>query len=345
MNNYSASISLKNLRQLLKPHYVRKNKLALFIIVMDGLFFWFGQYLIIVLPNYLKLLAAIFVGFIIFRLFVLAHDASHGSFTTSKRLNYWLAQLAFLPGLTTYQGWSKSHNLTHHGFTNLATKDNLWKPFGVDEYNNLTDIGKLQYKIYRTPLGGCLYYFLEVWAKILYLPTSKEAGNYKNKRFISEFIFVSVCFFSWLSMLFFIAIETKQNYFLLLFFSVLVPFFVFNSLASFIIYLHHNNPNIRWYREQTEWINSVPHITATVHLRFADWFSTATHHIMEHPAHHLAAAIPSYNLKAAQRVLEEALPEQIIIQNFSWKWYLECTRICKLYDFEKHEWVGFPEKN
>ena len=291
--NHSASLSLKNLRQLLKPYYVKNNKRALFIIGMDGVLFWVGQYLVVILPSYLKLIAAVFIGFIIFRLFILAHDASHGSFTTSKRLNYWLAQLAFLPGLTTYQGWSKSHNLIHHGFTNLVTKDDLWRPIGADEYKNLNNLNKFLHKIYRTPLGVFLYYVIEIWAKLLYLPISKEAGSYKNKRFISEFLFITFCFVSWLFALNFIANNTNQSFFVLVFFSVLIPFAVFNGITSFITYFHHNNPNVKWYRNQDEWINSVPHITATVHLRFPEWFNVASHYIMEHPAHHLTSAIPS----------------------------------------------------
>lgn len=341
--NETSSISLKNLRQLLKPYCARNDKRALTIIAIDYFLFWIGQYLIIALPIYLKIIGSLFTGFIIFRLFILAHDASHGSFTRSKRLNYWLAQIAFLPGLTTFQGWSKSHNLIHHGFTNLVPNDGLWRPIGLDEYQNMNAVNKCLHKIYRTPFGVLLYYFIEIWAKLLYLPISKGAGSYKNKRFILEFLFITLCFSTWLYSLRLIANETEQDFLILLIFSVLIPFIIFNGLISFVTYFHHTNPHIRWYKNQLEWMNSMPHVTATVHLRVPDIFNKASHHFMNHHAHHLAPAIPSYNLEEAQHKLEEVLPGQILIQDFSWKWYLECTRVCKLYDFEKHEWVGFPE--
>ena len=81
-------------------------------------------------------------------------------------------------------------------------------------------------------------------------------------------------------------------------------------------------------------------------MRFPQWISVILHSFTGHIAHHIDMNIPCYNLQAAQRrLLEELSEEAVVIQDFSWKWYFECTRVCKLYDFDKHEWVGFPEKN
>ena len=48
-------------------------------------------------------------------LFVLGHDACHGSLTPSPRLNRWIGSLAFLPSLTPFSAWELGHNQTHHG--------------------------------------------------------------------------------------------------------------------------------------------------------------------------------------------------------------------------------------
>ena len=84
-----------------------------------------------------------------------------------------------------------------------------------------------------------------------------------------------------------------------------------------------------------------PYITATVHMRFPQWISSALHHIMEHPAHHLSTNISLYNLRAAQRLLEDDLGNQIVVQQFGFAWYRNCVRTCKLYDFERSCWVRF----
>jgi omega-6 fatty acid desaturase (delta-12 desaturase) len=65
------------------------------------------------------------------------------------------------------------------------------------------------------------------------------------------------------------------------------------------------------------------------------------HHIMEHTAHHVDMSVPLYNLPAAQNRLETLLPERIIVQPFSWKWYFDTAKACKLYDFTDKAWLDF----
>ena len=62
---------------------------------------------------------------------------------------------------------------------------------------------------------------------------------------------------------------------------------------------------------------------------------------MEHTAHHVDMSVPLYKLKEAQALLEENLPEQIIVQRFSWRWYFDTARRCKLYDFDRGCWTDF----
>jgi len=65
------------------------------------------------------------------------------------------------------------------------------------------------------------------------------------------------------------------------------------------------------------------------------------HHIMEHTAHHVDMSIPLYKLKQAQSKLETMLPQRIIVQPFSWGWYFETARSCKLYDFSLRCWTDY----
>ena len=72
-----------------------------------------------------SLVAALWIA----RLFVIGHDACHGSYTPNKTLNKWIGRIAFLPSLTPYSLWEIGHNLAHHGFTNLKGRDYVWTPF------------------------------------------------------------------------------------------------------------------------------------------------------------------------------------------------------------------------
>ena len=71
-----------------------------------------------------SLVAALWIA----RLFVIGHDACHGSYTPNKVLNEWIGRIAFLPSLTPYSLWEIGHNLAHHGFTNLKGRDYVWTP-------------------------------------------------------------------------------------------------------------------------------------------------------------------------------------------------------------------------
>ena len=62
---------------------------------------------------------------------------------------------------------------------------------------------------------------------------------------------------------------------------------------------------------------------------------------MEHTAHHVDMSIPLYRLKSAQALLEKGLAGHIVVQPFSWRWYADTARRCKLYDFETDRWLDF----
>ena len=65
------------------------------------------------------------------RLFVIGHDACHGSYTKYDWLNKIVGRIAFLPSLTPFSLWDVGHNVAHHGFTNLKGRDQVWVPMSA----------------------------------------------------------------------------------------------------------------------------------------------------------------------------------------------------------------------
>jgi omega-6 fatty acid desaturase (delta-12 desaturase) len=115
-------------------------------------------------------------------------------------------------------------------------------------------------------------------------------------------------------------------------------------MIGFVVYVHHTHADVAWYDKKSEWIRAQPFVSTTVHLKFDYYLGSLLHHIMEHTAHHVDMGVPLYNLKAAQSRLEERMPNRIIVQKFSWRWYFEAARACKLYDFENKAWLDFSGK-
>jgi fatty acid desaturase len=109
-------------------------------------------------------------------LFVIGHDACHGSYTKYDWLNKVIGRIAFLPSLTPFSLWDVGHNVAHHGFTNLKGRDQVWVPMSAEEWQNASKFRRVMERIYRSGFGQGLYYLIEMWWKKLILPTKKHVG-------------------------------------------------------------------------------------------------------------------------------------------------------------------------
>ena len=128
---------------------------------------------------------------------------------------------------------------------------------------------------------------------------------------------------------------------LLLITGMLVPLLFWCTMIGFVVYVHHTDPRIAWHANRVEWSTAAPFVSTTLHLTFSYGIGGLLHHIMEHTAHHVDMSIPLYELKPAQTRLEELLPGRIVVQHFSWRWYADTARRCKLYDIERGCWTDF----
>ena len=107
----------KAVRTLLRPFAQPGFTRALPLLIIDGGLYVAAQVAVVALAGLgWKLLASIFVGVGIARLFVLGHDACHQALTPSRRANAWLGRIVFLPSLTCFRLWGAGHNLAHPGF-------------------------------------------------------------------------------------------------------------------------------------------------------------------------------------------------------------------------------------
>lgn len=290
---------------------------------------------------WLKLLSGLASGFIIGRLFIIGHDGCHQSLTPSRKLNKWLGRIAFLPTLTAYSLWDVGHNVVHHGFTNLKGVDFVWAPLTQAEYDALSPTGKLMQRIYRSGWGPGLYYMIEIWWKKMMFPTKSQMGNTNRAIFTKDCLLVTGFAAAWISALVWAAIATAQPVWLLLLLGFAVPVFFWFNMMGFVIYGHHTHVKVSWHDDRAAWQRAQPFVSTTVHLTFPVQIGAMLHHIMEHTAHHVDMSIPLYKLKEAQKMLEELLPGRIIVQRFSWKWYFDTARACKLYDFSRQCWTDF----
>ncbi len=336
--------SRKELRTALLPFSEKNTVKACRFLAVDYIIFIAGIALVAAPTHWSFKVAASFVIWIcIARLFIIGHDACHQSLTANRKLNKLLGRLAFLPSLTPFKLWELGHNLAHHGFTNLRGKDYVWAPFSPEEFARLSIGRQGLERIYRGTYGHWLYYLIELWWKKLYFPSQNEVGG-KRSLYLFDCLLVTIFAVCWIGGLIFTAYQTQQSMALLTTLGFVAPFVFWNGLMGFVIYVHHTDPEVKWYQDGANWAQAQPHVSATIHIQFPTIVGALLHNIMEHPAHHLDMTIPFYQLRAAQKKLDSLVPGQILKRRFTWREYQRCVQTCKLYDFELGRWLPFVTK-
>jgi omega-6 fatty acid desaturase (delta-12 desaturase) len=289
---------------------------------------------------WVRIFASLVAALWIARLFVIGHDACHGSYTPRKRLNAWIGRIAFLPSLTPYSLWEVGHNLAHHGFTNLKGRDYVWTPFTREEFMKLSWLRRQMEKLYRSGFGQGVYYMIELWWKKLFFPTREHVGS-SRKSFTWDSLLVAAFGALWIGGLVAWAIVSHRSVVSMLIFGFAIPFFVWNCLMGFVIHVQHTHPRVAWYERKEEWSSNAGYATTTVHIKLMRPLDGLIHYILEHGAHHVNMGIPLYRLKEAQARLSATLDERLNSEVFTWRYYWNTVRRCKLYDYARHVWTDY----
>ncbi len=335
----------KTLRAWLLPLSQRSTAWALLLLALDyALLAAALAGTVVLAAPWAKLLCGMAAGFMIGRLFIIGHDACHQSLTAHRRLNKWLGRIAFLPSLTPYSLWDVGHTVVHHGYPNLKGTDFVWAPLTQAEFAALPAPQRWLQRLYRSGWAPGLYYLAEIWWKRMFFPGERHMPTRRPlfvKDCVKDCALVSAFALLWIAALVGAALATGQSVVLLLAAGWALPFFFWNSMIGFVVYVHHTHVKVAWHDDKSAWTKAQPFVSTTVHLTFGLHIGALLHHIMEHTAHHVDMSIPLYRLRQAQARLEELLPQRIVVQAFSWRWYFETARRCKLYDFSRRCWTDF----
>jgi acyl-lipid omega-6 desaturase (Delta-12 desaturase) len=299
----------------------------------------------------LQLLCGIVNGLFIAMFFVVGHDACHGGLTPFEALNQTLGRIAFLPSLTPYITWEFAHNRIHHSYTNWRTKDYAWAPYSKDEYDRMSGLRRLMERHYRSILGLGSYYLIEYWWKHLLFPSKGEREEMKQPRtyvfdllLVVAFLVAEVAFVLWWASTT-VPSEGMLGAFTspaaLIVVALVVPFLMWNWFMSFAIFQHHNHPRVAWFIDRDEWDFFAGQVESTVHVVMPWYLEFVTAHIMQHTAHHVDPRIPLYRLTDSQHCLEQAYPQDIVVERWTFTTLGRTLAFCKLYDYEHHRWLNF----
>ena len=118
-----------------------------------------------------------------------------------------------------------------------------------------------------------------------------------------------------------------------LLYGFVIPYTVWNYLMGFTVYAQHTHPRAPWFRTEEAAREAAGQEDVTVHLKFPKWYGLISHHIMDHPAHHVNPKIPLYRLKKAQDTLNDALGARAVVDKFTPAYLFRLSARCKLYDY------------
>jgi omega-6 fatty acid desaturase (delta-12 desaturase) len=276
-------------------------------------------------------------GILVVMLFVIGHDACHLSYTASHRLNHVIGRVAFLPSVHLFSLWDHEHNQRHHRFNNIKHLDYIWTPMSPDEFANAAPLRRIAYRIFRHGAGVPLYYFFEVWLRLIACPRRALLGRIRPVHlldavlvwgFVALHVVVLATVGSWFGKG---ALESVTLAFLL-------PLAIFMALMSAAVYMHHTHHAVPWYATTEEWEERGGTIYGTVHVEFPWLVRKVILHIMEHNAHHYAPGVPLYRLSEMQKMVERP---GVVTWRFSIAEYADVTMRCKLFDYEASRWVDF----
>src|SRR5215510_12697618 len=129
-------------------------------------------------------------GLAISALFILGHDAAHGSLFSSSRLNYLVGQACMLPSLHIFEMWCYGHNRIHHGHTTREEMDYVWHPATPADYASMSPVCKLAHRLKWSALGGGVYYLWDIWWRQMILfqaPEKMRDDARRDRRVVGTF--------------------------------------------------------------------------------------------------------------------------------------------------------------
>ena len=275
-------------------------------------------------------------------LFIIGHDAAHGSLFKSKKLNTWVGHLGMLPSWHVYEGWLLGHNRVHHAFTVRQGYDFVWHPTTPQEYAQLGWFRRVIHRVEWSWVGVGLYFGHQVWWKKMMVgkPPARWAKAIRRDRWvITAFIAGSLALFSGIgismgdSLAGIIWLDLR---------TVLLPFLGFLYVIGWAVHVHHVSPQIRWWKK-AEWTKFKAQMEGTTVLRAPKGLNFFLHWIMVHVPHHVDMRIPMYNLEKATDAIEAAFPGTITDRPLRFRDFMANTRRCKLYDFDAGRWLTYAE--
>jgi omega-6 fatty acid desaturase (delta-12 desaturase) len=296
-----------------------------------ALLYWAGLYSAIA-GNFWWLAISVVCAALIVRTFDLQHDCSHRSFFHSNAANDITGSLLGLVTLTPHACWRRYHNMHHAGVGNLQKRGfGDVKTATVREYESMSFIQRLSYRVYRHPLVlfgiGALIFFV----------VRQRMTHFIPEDWVKERRSVHLTNLA-LALLTLIVYLSTSHFWTVIGFHLLVMLMA-TGAGVWLFYIQHQFPNAYW-RAPGDWRpnNAVLDGSSFYDLpRVLHW---ATANIGYHHIHHADVRIPNYRLPVCHAAQHPALTPHV---RFTLLESLGYSRL-KLWDEDAGMMVGINDR-
>lgn len=261
------------------------------------------------------------------RTFIVFHDCSHGSFTTSKRVNAWLGTVTGVFLFVPFVRWKHDHAVHH------ATSGDLERR-GVGDVRTLTTAeylalpwrGRLGYRMLRNPL---VMFGLGPIVAMVIGPRIVARGarpRMRNSVLATDAALVALIGgLCWLI--------GWRDY--LIVFGV--PALLAGSAGIWLFYVQHQFEDTYW-ESGSDWSYEDAALRGSSFLKLPKVLQFCSGNIGYHHVHHLSARIPNYHLQRAhdENPMFQAVPTLTLWDG------LRAVRL-KLWDEEQKRLVSFAQ--
>jgi omega-6 fatty acid desaturase (delta-12 desaturase) len=251
----------------------------------------------------------------------IGHDCGHGSFSRNRRLNFVMGHLSLLPLFYPFHAWRHVHNW-HHAHTNSLELDTDWRPISEAVYRRMPLRHRIIYASIRTwaVWAGSINYWAQSGFRPSYFPKKEMRRDVRR-----SIAFVVVAGGAYLAALtYFMGWQGVLLYFV-------APWFAIHAWFSITTLMHHSSEDIPYLPEKY-WTRNASRLLVTTDYIYPRWLLALTHNISLHTAHHVATAVPFYNLGKAQAALKRQYPDLVRIERASVPRLWNILRKCRFYD-------------
>uniref|UniRef100_A0A7N0UQM6 Fatty acid desaturase domain-containing protein n=1 Tax=Kalanchoe fedtschenkoi TaxID=63787 RepID=A0A7N0UQM6_KALFE len=282
-----------------------------------------GLFMMAKSPWYLLPLAWAWTGTAVTGFFVIGHDCAHRSFSKNNLVQDIVGTLSFLPMIYPYEPWRFKHNL-HHAKTNMLIEDTAWHPLWKDKFESSPFLRMAMIMGY-----GPFRLLMSIghWGFWHFDLTKFKPQEIKRSliSWASVFTFMG---FGWpliinkMGMIGWVKLW-------------LMPWLGYHFWMSTFTLVHHTAPHIP-FRSSEDWNCAQAQINGTVHCNYPKWIEILCHDIGFHIPHHISSRIPSYNLRAAHKSLQDNWGKYMNEATWNWRLMKTLMTSCHIYDKEEN---------